>query len=245
MRGCGQDTEIEVFLGRKVFVKQRFDYSPLVETEIVDEYEKYFLPVVDEGEDFGFEKFMAHQGMLASGNPLFVVFLDEFGESAVGFGLLHGEQFVHIAFGLCEFQFPEHELFVNFKPVVPRIGVVYLAANVLELLSIVARCLFQDDLFVVEIFLYGEENLIGIDRLDEVIGYFVSDGLVHDVFFFALGDHDDGNLGIFHLDLAEGIEPAQSRHVFVEDNEVEGLMSSFFKRISSIRYSCDFISFLL
>lgn len=77
----------------------------------------------------------------------------------------------------------------------------------LELLSIVARCLFQDDLFVVEIFLYGEENLIGIDRLDEVIGYFVSDGLVHDVFFFALGDHDDGNLGIFHLDLAEGIEP--------------------------------------
>ncbi len=94
--------------------------------------------------------------MLASGNPLFVVFLDEFGESAVGFGLLHGEQFVHIAFGLCEFQFPEHELFVNFEPVVPRIGVVYLAANVLELLSIVARCLFQDDLFVVEIFLYGE-----------------------------------------------------------------------------------------
>ena len=98
---------------------------------------------------------------------------------------------------------------------------------------------------MVEIFLYGEENLIGIDRLDEVIGYFVSDGLVHDVFFFALGDHDDGNLGIFHLDLAEGIEPAQSRHVFVEDNEVEGLMSCFFKRISSIRYSCDFISFLL
>lgn len=49
LRGCGQDTEIEVFLGRKVFVKQRFDYSPLVETEIVDEYEKYFLPVVDEG----------------------------------------------------------------------------------------------------------------------------------------------------------------------------------------------------
>ena len=109
---------------------------------------------------------MAHQGVLASGNPLFVVFLDEFGESAVGFGLLHGEQFVHIAFGLCKFQFPEHELFVNVEPVVPRIGVVYLATNVLELLSIVARCLFQDDLFVVEIFLYGEEDLIGIDRLD-------------------------------------------------------------------------------
>ena len=67
----------------------------MVETEIVDEYEKYFLPVVEEGEDFGFEKFRAHQGVLASGNPLFVVFLDEFGESAVGFDLLHGEQFVH------------------------------------------------------------------------------------------------------------------------------------------------------
>ena len=37
----------------------------------------------------------------------------------------------------------------------------------------------------------------------------------------------------------------KSRHVFVEDNEVEGLVSCFFKRISSIRYGCDFISFLL
>ena len=188
---------------------------------------------------------MAHERVLAAGNPPFVIFLDEFGECAVGFALLHREQFVHFAFGLGEFQFPKDQFFVHFVPVVPRIGVVYLAADVLKLLPIVARCFFEYDFLVVEVLFDGKENLVGIDGLDEVIGYFVSDGLIHDILFLAFRDHDDGNGGVLHFQLTEGVEPTQSGHILVEDNEVEGFVSRFFESVSTVGDCGYFVSFLL
>ena len=43
-----------------------------------------------------------------------------------------------------------------------------------------------------DILLQGQQDLIGVDGLDEVVGNLLSDGLVHDVLFLALGDHNDG-----------------------------------------------------
>ena len=153
LRAYCVDAEVEVLLGGEVFAEQRLDDPPLVEPEVVDENEEYLLTVVDEGEYLGLEELVAHQGVFAAGNPLFVVLLDKLGKGAVGLALLQGEEFVHVALGLGELQFPEYQFLVHLVPVGPRIGVVYLAADVLELLPVVARGLLEDNLLVVEILL--------------------------------------------------------------------------------------------
>ena len=42
----------------------------------------------------------------------------------------------------------------------------------------------------------GKEELVGIDGLDEIVRYLVAYRLVHDAFLLALGNHDDGDIGL-------------------------------------------------
>ena len=53
---------------------------------------------------------------------------------------------------------------------------------------------------LVEVLLEGEENLVGIDGLDEVVGYLGTDGLIHYILLFTFGHHDDGDGGVDFLD---------------------------------------------
>ena len=265
LRGGGKDAEIDLLVDVEEVGHLAGEHAPLVEAEVVDDDQEDLLATVNAWKDKLLEEVGTHRGArrtrllllaatqlkpvcagwLPRGYPVEVVLLDVFGKPDIGLLLLHLQHVRHIALRATQFQFPAHQPLIDLGPVGKGTTVADLHGDLLVVLLIARLRHLGDDLLSVDVLLERQKNLTGIDGLDEVIGYFVSDGLVHDVFFFALGDHDDGNLGIFHLDLAEGIEPAQSRHVFVEDNEVEGLMSSFFKRISSIRYSCDFISFLL
>lgn len=66
--------------------------------------------------------------------------------------------------------------------------------------------MFVDNLTAVEVLLDGEEYLVGIDGFYEVVGNAVADGLVHDVFFFGLCDHDYGDFGVPLVDDVEGFE---------------------------------------
>ncbi len=70
-------------------------------------------------------------------------------------------------------------------------------------------------------FLDGYENLVGIDGLDEVVGDLAAYSLVHDVFFLALGNHYHGCLRVLLLEELKRFQSRESRHVLVEDNEVE------------------------
>ena len=53
---------------------------------------------------------------------------------------------------------------------------------------------------MVEVLLQRQEELIWIDGLDQVIGDLPADGLVHQLFLFALSDHDDGHEGAKFFD---------------------------------------------
>lgn len=145
---------------------------------------------------------------------------------------------------LFEFELPEYQLAVHLVPVVPRERVVYLHADAGEFLLITARCFFRDDFPAIEIFLNRQEYLVGVDRLDEIIGNLVADGLVHDVLLFALGNHDDGNMWRHLLDAGEGFKATQSRHVLIENYQVEMLFLHLFEGIEAVVYGNNLVSLL-
>ncbi len=91
-----------------------------------------------------------------------------------------------------------------------------------------------------EVFLYGDENLVWIYRLDEIVGYLASDGLIHDVFFLALGNHYHGRLGMTLFDDSEGLEAGEAGHILVEYDEVEWLGVGHVESVAAV-VGCDYI----
>ena len=71
-------------------------------------------------------------------------------------------------------------------------------------------------------FFNGKQYLVGIDRFDEIVADFPTEGFIHDMLFFALGNHNDGDLRKGGLDLREGFKTAESRHVLIKKNDVDG-----------------------
>ena len=102
-----------------------------------------------------------------------------------------------------------------------------------------------DDVVLVEVLFDGEEELVGVDGLDEVVGYLRADGLVHDVLFLALRHHDDGRGGLYVFDLPKCLQSRQSGHHLVEQNQVECLATAGFDGVDTIADRHDFVAFHL
>ena len=85
-----------------------------------------------------------------------------------------------------------------------------------------------------QVLLDGQQDLHRVDRLDEVVGDLAADGLVHDVLFLALGNHDDGHIGLHDFDALQGHKAADTRHVLVEDDEVEDLAAQGIEGVTSV-----------
>jgi hypothetical protein len=81
-----------------------------------------------------------------------------------------------------------------------------LLADFDELLLETRGSCFVDDLVLVDVFLQGQQHLHGIDRFDQVVGNFMTNGLVHDVFFLAFGDHYHRQGRKQGLDLVKGLD---------------------------------------
>ena len=169
---------------------------------------------------------------------------DEFGESLVGFRFLHAEHFVHVAVGFGKLQFPIHQPFIDLFPIVERQGVVDLHAYLAKVLLVGRLCHFGDDFLLMDVFFQCQEDLGGVDGFDEVVGDFRADGLVHDVFLFAFGDHDHGRGGAGFLDAREGFQPAQAGHVLVEQDKVVGRGGAPVQRVLPVRGGFHLVAFL-
>ena len=85
--------------------------------------------------------------------------------------------------------------------------------------------------------------MVGVDGFDEVVGDFGADGLVHDVLFFGLGDHDDGDVGLLLLDAGECFEAGEAGHVLVEDDEVEVVCGDEVEGVAAVVGGEDVVSF--
>ncbi len=85
-----------------------------------------------------------------------------------------------------------------------------------------------------QVLFYRYQNLIGIDRLYEIVGNLATHSLIHNIFLLALGNHNHRRLRQALLQFREGFESGKSRHVLVEDNKVERLGKGHIERVASV-----------
>ncbi len=225
LRGRGQDAAIEIlFLDLEKAVQSRADHPPLVEAEIVDEKKRRLVRCVRHGKHLLAEQILRQHRRLVAAvrEPVQIMVADELGELVVGLVLLVGENFADARIGrFGQLHLPSHELPVDLHPVVERPRIGERRGDAAELAAVIGRRLFGDELQAVHVFLDGEQHLIGIDGLDEVVGDLRTHGLVHDILLLALGHHDDGRHGAQFLDARQRFETGEPRHHLVEDDQVE------------------------
>ena len=126
-----------------------------------------------------------------------------------------------------------------------RLAVVYLHGDLSEVLLISCLRDFGDNLPLMDVLLQRQQNLRGIDGLDEVVGNLGADGLVHDVLLLALGAHHNGRGGLYLLDILERFESAETGHHLIEEDEVEGFLTAFFNGVVAVADGYHFVAFLL
>ena len=133
--------------------------------------------------------------------------LDIFGEPVVGFFLLHLQHACHFAVGRAQLYLPMNQTFVNILPALIASAVGNLHGELLIFLLVAALCNLCNNLLAVYVLLQCQQNLTRINGLYQVVGNLRAYGLVHNVFLFALGNHDDRRLGLNVFHLLEGFKP--------------------------------------
>ena len=94
-------------------------------------------------------------------------------------------------------------------------ALLYLHGYIHEVLLIAALRHLRLNSLTVDILLQGEEYLVGVDGLDEVVGNLRADGLVHDILLLTLRHHDDGCGWLYVPDELQRLKTAQSWHLLV------------------------------
>ena len=138
--------------------------------------------------------------MFLTCHPVHIVLTNVFAKASVSLLLLHIEHLRHLRIGSAELQFPAYQPLVNIDPVLPRATVHNLHRQLLELLLITGLHRLRHDFAAMDILLQRQQYLVGVDGFDQIVSYLLADGLVHDVFLFALRHHHDGNLRSYLLD---------------------------------------------
>ena len=249
--GGGQDAAVELLVDVETVGEFGRKDTPLVVAEIIEDDEEDLLAGIDGGEDGGFEEFgtqhrargVAHTGGKVL-HPLHIVGTDILGKALVGFFLLHGEHLGHLTVGSGEFEFPMHQAAVDIHPILPCATVHDCHGNALEVLLITRLGDFGDYLLAVDILLERKEYLVGIDGLDEIIGYLRPDGLIHNVFLLTLGDHHHWHGRRHFLDALEGLQPTYSGHHLVEEDKVETPFTAKVDGVVTIAYGDYLVAFL-
>ena len=181
-----------------------------------------------------------------AGHPLRVVGLVELGKLAVGVLELHVQDVRHARiFRLFQLELPMHQALKNGRPIRCIQSVHELHGNLAEFALVVRHGFFADQSTLVQVLLDGEQDLVGVDRLDQVIADFGADGFLHDVFLLALGDHDDRQMRPLVLDASERLQPVQAGHLLVQKNQVKDLSPELFERFNTAVYSRDVKPFAL
>ena len=89
-----------------------------------------------------------------------------------------------------------------------------------------------------------KQNLIGVYGLYQVVGNFLSDGLIHNVLLLALGNHNHHDTWVNLFEFAQGFKSAYSRHLLVEQHKVEVSLTTQLYGIGTVANGHDFIAFL-
>jgi antitoxin (DNA-binding transcriptional repressor) of toxin-antitoxin stability system len=76
---------------------------------------------------------------------------------------------------------------------------------------------------LVQVFFNGKQQLIGVNGLNQVIGYLMTDRLIHHILFFALGNHHHRQRWADVTNGSQRLQPRKSGHIFIEKDNIERL----------------------
>ena len=220
--------------------------APLVVTQIV-EHEEHDFAIVTQAGEYGMAEDVGgnERALFGMGNPGFVMLAYEFGKGGVGFLFLHGEHLAHGAVSGSKLEFPVHEFAVKFLPLVGRKGIADLHTDTRKFLSVRGFCHFVFKFLSVNVFLERKQNLVGVNRLNEIIRNLSANGLVHDVLRLVFGHHHYGDIGEDVLNARQGFESAQPWHILVEQNKVKRLFATDVEGIRPVRAGGYFVILVL
>ena len=168
---------------------------------------------------------MRHHGrLLQTSHPRLVMVFDKAHELVVGFRMLVFQNLQHASvLRFTQRGVPMHQAPVHFRPLLGIQAATEFHGKLTELAHVCRLGLFTAQASVVQNLFDRQQDLVGVDGLDQVIADFRSNGLLHDVFLLALGDHDDGHVGVPGLDALQGLDPIQTGHVFVQKHHIKRL----------------------
>ena len=138
-----------------------------------------------------------------------------------------------------------HKSAVYFLPVVNSLAVHYLHGYLLETLLIARLRNLGHYLFLVNVLLKREQNLVWVDRLNQIVGYLRAYCLVHNILLLALCHHHNRRGRLYLLYLLKSFKSGKSRHHLVEQHKVEGVLAALLYGIGTVAYSHYLVAFLL
>ena len=101
----------------------------------------------------------------------------------VGLFALHAQHGVHRRVHIIQFNLPFGQGALDGHPFLDGASRVNHIGDVRELLTIVGIGMFLYDLALVNMFFQAKQYLTWIDGLDQVVSYFLTDSLLHDMLF--------------------------------------------------------------
>ena len=226
--GRGQNAEVGLLLLHGPIRPQGWrNGAPLVPTQIVNDHQKHrsaFCPLDRLGQPFR-QKPVGHHGRLFEArHPMLVMRLHEPGKLLVRLGMLVFQNLQHATVPRSpKLGMPMAQSLVNLCPFVCVEPAAELHGEFAKLPHVGRLGLLPLQTTVVQGLLDGQQDLVGVDWLDEVVADFGANGLLHDVLFLAFGDHDDRQLWPFVLDPLQGFNAVDARHVFVQKNHIKGV----------------------
>ena len=112
-----------------------------------------------------------------------------------------------------------------------------------EGLLVVDGHLVAEEVLLVEVLLEAKQDLVGIDRFDEVVGDVGTNGVFHNVLLLALGNHHDRNVRMRFLDVLQGLQTAESGHILIQENDVDELFFQDFNGFAAAQGGNHVVAF--
>ena len=249
LRGRRQNRGAELVLRhRKQLRQQRLDALPLVVAEIVYHYQKHLLAFVQRGkngllEHVGTKYCVADDAAVLQ--PTQVAPLHELGKRRIGLLALHVQHLLHSRIGFAQTNLPLRQRALHSLPFLQGLRGVYHVRDVRKLLPVARLRLLRHDALLVHVFLQAKQYLRGIDRLDEVVGYLLSDGLFHHALLLRFGDHHHRQRRMFVFDDLQGLQAAQTRHLLVQKHDVQRLVVGNIYCVLAVVRGQHFVAFLV
>jgi len=195
----------------------------VVEAQTVNDDEEHLPALFQQWRHaFGHNIHRHGRRVLLAGDPRGVVALHEAAELVIALLALVFDHLRQSAVAdLTDLDIPLRQQAMHVDPRSPRHVAGQPFTDLIRLRHEGLACLALPDLLGVEDLLAGHQDLARIDRFRQIVIDTSPDGLVHQVFFFALGDHDDWHVRVAPLQLLQRRQSVETGHHLIEQDEVE------------------------